>query len=231
MSVTRASAAHAHDSGEAAVVSTTGQDVEEREERSAEEVTPEAEEVVPEAEEITPEEEAPSGGTGRFARWRRVLAGALAVLLVAAGAALFVRGQQIRDTPANANRALTDTAGTDRVTADVSSALTTVFSYAPGTTAATKTAAQRLLAGAALKQYAALFGQVEKQAADQKLTLTTHVVRVGVVRLTGDSAHLLVFMDQVYEREGKAATSAPAQLSVTAHQRDDVWQIVDITSR
>ncbi|MGW0859504.1 hypothetical protein, partial [Streptomyces sp. NPDC002690] len=168
---------------------------------------------------------------GRFARWRRVLAGALAVLLVAAGAALFVRGQQIRDTPATANRALTDTAGTDRVTADVSSALTTVFSYAPGTTAATKAAAQHLLAGAALKQYAALFGQVEKQAADQKLTLTTHVVRVGVVRLTGDSAHLLVFMDQVYEREGKAATSAPAQLSVTAHQRDDVWQIVDITSR
>ncbi|WP_328718250.1 hypothetical protein OHT52_01435 [Streptomyces sp. NBC_00247] len=222
-----------HDSGEAAAVSVTGRHVDDREGLAAEAPTPPSEDTASEdtAAEDTPSEDAPPGATGRFARWRRVLAGALAVLLIAAGAGLFVRGQQIRDTPATANRALTDTAGTDRVTADVSSALTTVFSYAPGTTAATKTAAQRLLAGAALKQYAALFGQVERQAADQKLTLTTHVVRVGVVRLTGDSAHLLVFMDQVYEREGKAATSAPAQLSVTAHQQDDVWQIVDITSR
>ncbi|MGW0858377.1 hypothetical protein, partial [Streptomyces sp. NPDC002690] len=61
MSATRASAAHAHDSGEAAVMSVTGQDVEEREERSAEEV-------VPEPEAVTPEEEAPMGATGRFAR-------------------------------------------------------------------------------------------------------------------------------------------------------------------
>ncbi|MFD6531466.1 hypothetical protein [Streptomyces sp. NPDC060184] len=172
---------------------------------------------------------ASSAGTG--ARLRRLLAGVLVVLLVAAGTGLFVRGLQIRDTPATVNRALTDTAATDRVTGDVSSALATVFSYAPGTTTATKASAQHLLAGAALQQYAALFGQVEKQAADQKLTLTTNVVRAGVTRLTGDSAHLLVFLDQVYEREGKAATTAAAQLSITAQRRDGVWQIVDITSR
>ena len=52
--------------------------------------------------------------------------------LIAAGTAMFVRGQQMRDTPTTANRALTDTAATDRVTGDVSSALATVFSYAPG---------------------------------------------------------------------------------------------------
>ncbi|MGW2277960.1 hypothetical protein [Streptomyces sp. NPDC001770] len=222
-----------HDGGEAAAVSVTGQDVEERTEAaptstkapgprgaggSTEEATP-------------PEDGAPGASPGTGNRWRRVLAGVLVVLLIAAGAGLFVRGRQIRDTPATANQALTDTAATDRVTGDVSNALATVFSYAPGTTAATKTAAQHLLAGAALKQYAELFGQVEKQAADQKLTLTTNVVRAGVTRLTGDSAHLLVFLDQVYEREGKAATTAAAQLSITAHQQDGVWQIVDITSR
>ncbi|MFE9852056.1 hypothetical protein ACFYPN_25135 [Streptomyces sp. NPDC005576] len=238
MSAARTDAATTHDSGEAAAVRVTGQDVEEREEGAAEAPTPTGENTRPEKAlpkdapaEDGAAEEAASGVTGRFTRWRRVLAGALALLLIAAGAALFVRGQQIRDTPASANRALTDTAATDRVTADVSSALTTVFSYAPDTTAATKAAARRLLTGPALKQYAALFGQVEKQAADQELTLTTHVVRAGVTRLTGDSAHLLVFLDQVYEREGKAATSAPAQLSVTAHRQHGVWQIVDITSR
>ncbi|MEU5660226.1 hypothetical protein ABZ802_32095 [Streptomyces sp. NPDC047737] len=170
-------------------------------------------------------------GAPRKAPWRRVLAAVLAVALLAAGAALFVEGQHLRDTPATSNRALTDTAETTRVAGDVSSALGKVFSYSPQGTAATKEAAKRLLAGKALKQYAALFGQVEKQAADQKLTLTSQAVRAGVTRLGTRSAHLLVFLDQVYEREGKPATTAAAQLSVTAELRGGRWIIVDITSR
>ncbi|MFD6276249.1 hypothetical protein ACFWFI_11865 [Streptomyces sp. NPDC060209] len=174
---------------------------------------------------------AEESGTPRHAHWRRVLAAVLAVALLAAGAALFVRAQQLRDTPATSNRALTDTAETSRVVGDVSSALGKVFSYSPQGTAVTKESAKRLLAGKALQQYAALFGQVEKQAADQKLTLTSQAVRAGVTRLGARSAHLLVFLDQVYEREGKAATTAAAQLSVTAELRGGRWVIVDITSR
>lgn len=170
-------------------------------------------------------------GTPRRAPWRRVLAAVVAVVLLAAGAAFFVKGQHLRDTPATSNRALTDTAETTRVVGDVSSALGKVFSYSPQGTAATKESAKRLLAGKALQQYAALFGQVEKQAADQKLTLTSQAVRAGVTRLGTRSAHLLVFLDQVYEREGKPATTAAAQLSVTAELRGGRWIIVDITSR
>lgn len=161
----------------------------------------------------------------------RTVAAVLVVALLAAGCGFFVAGRQLRDTPATSNRALTDTAATTRVAGDVSNALGKVFSYSPQATAVTKESAKQLLAGKALQQYAALFGQVEKQAADQKLTLTTHVVRAGVTRLSGSSAHLLVFLDQVYEREGKAATTAAAQLSVTAELRDGRWQIVEITSR
>ncbi|MFF5897394.1 hypothetical protein ACFY8O_15865 [Streptomyces argenteolus] len=164
-------------------------------------------------------------------RWRRALAAVLAVALLGAGAALFVQGRQLRDTPATSNLALTDTAATTRVVGDVSSALGKVFSYSPQATDATKASAKQLLGGKALQQYAALFGQVEKQAADQKLTLTSQVVRAGVTRLSGSSAHLLVFLDQIYEREGKAATTAAAQLSVTAELRGGHWRIVDITSR
>ncbi|MET7858055.1 hypothetical protein ABZS81_12655 [Streptomyces sp. NPDC005318] len=164
-------------------------------------------------------------------RWRPVAAAVLVVALLVAGAGLFVRGQQLRDTPATDNLALTDTAETARVTGDVSNALTKVFSYSPGGTEATKSSAKQLLAGKALQQYAALFGQVEKQSADQKLTLTTHVVRAGVIRLSATGAHLLVFLDQVYERQGKEATTAGAQLSVTAELHGGHWQIVDITSR
>ncbi|MFJ6433703.1 hypothetical protein [Streptomyces sp. NPDC091416] len=170
-------------------------------------------------------------GTGSGRRWPRVLAGVLVVVLLAAGGALYVAGRQLRDTPAGSNKALTDSARTTQVAGDVTNALGKVFSYGPGDTAATKASAQQLLAGKALQQYAALFGQVEKQAADQKLTLTTHVVRAGVTRLTDDSAHLLVFMDQVYERQGKAPSTAAAQLSVTAQLREGRWTIVEIDAR
>lgn len=176
-----------------------------------------------------------SGGNevvaGPARRWLRVLTGVLVVVLLAAGGAFYVAGRQLRDTPATSNKALTDSAATTQVAGDVTNALGKVFSYGPDDTAATKASAQQLLAGKALQQYAALFGQVEKQAADQKLTLTTHVVRAGVTRLTQDSAHLLVFMDQVYERKGKAASTAAAQLSVTAQLREGRWTIVEINAR
>ncbi|MEE4495442.1 hypothetical protein [Streptomyces sp. BE230] len=168
---------------------------------------------------------------GPARRWPRVVAGVLVVVLIAAGAAFYVAGRQLRDTPATSNRALTDSMATTQVAGDVTNALGKVFSYGPADIAATKASAQQLLAGKALQQYAALFGQVEKQSADQKLTLTTHVVRAGVTRLTDDSAQLLVFLDQVYERKGKAASTAAAQLSVTAQFREGRWMIVDIKSR
>lgn len=167
---------------------------------------------------------------GRRPRWPRVLAALLAVVLLATGGLLFAEGRELRDTPATGNLALADAEATTRVTGDVSNALGRIFSYGPDATALAKGAAQEVLAGKALQQYAALFGQVEKQAADQKLTLTTHVVRAGVTRLTATGAHLLVFLDQVYERRGRPATTASAQLSVTAELRDEHWRIVEISS-
>ncbi|NEE41741.1 hypothetical protein G3M53_92365 [Streptomyces sp. SID7982] len=163
-------------------------------------------------------------------RWPRVLGALLTIALIATGGVLYAEGRQLRDTPATANLALTDAEATTRVTGDVSSALSKVFSYGPGATATTRAAAEEVLAGKALQQYAALFGQVERQSADQKLTLTTEVVRAGVTRLTDDSAHLLVFLDQVYERRDRTPTTAAAQLTVTAELRDGRWWIVEIGS-
>ncbi|SEB93797.1 Mce-associated membrane protein [Streptomyces sp. 2131.1] len=187
-----------------------------------------AKEPAPEPPEQTDDDD---NGARRERRWPRVLAGVLVVALLAAGAVMYAAGRQLRDTPATSNRALTDSAATAQVAGEVTNALGKVFSYSPDGTDATKASAQKLLAGKALQQYAALFGQVEKQSADQKLTLTTHVVRAGVTRLTPDSAHLLVLLDQVYERKGRAASKAAAQLSVTARLREGRWTIVEITSR
>ncbi len=164
-------------------------------------------------------------------RRRTLAAVALLLALVLGGAAFLLATARLNDTPAARNRALTDTAATTEVIEDVSGALTQVFSYTPAGTDTTRQAARGLLAGKAARQYGELFGQVEKRAAEQKLTLTTHVVRAGVTRLTGHSAHLLVFLDQVAERRGKPPATAAAQLSVTAELRGGRWQIVDIASR
>jgi Mce-associated membrane protein len=169
--------------------------------------------------------------TPRAPGWVTPAVVAAVLVLFLGGAGLLVRAAQLNDTPAAGNHALTDTEATTRVIGDVSSALGKVFSYTPTQTAVTKQAARELLAGKAARQYAELFGQVEKRAAEQNLTLTTHVVRAGVTRLTDRGAHLLVFLDQVAERRGKAPVTAAAQLSVTAELHNGRWQIVGITSR
>ncbi|WP_329125850.1 hypothetical protein [Streptomyces sp. NBC_01465] len=183
---------------------------------------------VEEAEE--PEQDAKA--TPPWLRSRTVLAGALAVvLLVLGGCGFLFRAHQLRDVAAAKNHALTDTETTTQVAGDISNALGKIFSYTPEDTSVTAKEARDLLAGKAAQQYTALFGQVGTRAAEQKLTLTTQVVRAGVVRLEGGEAHLLVFLDQTAQRKGKAATSVAAQLSVTAELRNGSWLITDIKAR
>jgi Mce-associated membrane protein len=167
-----------------------------------------------------------SGSTGH--PWR-VLAMALAVTAVAACVLLFTERQR-EDSP-SANRALVDAPATTKAVGDVSNALVKIFSYEHGDVAATEKAAADLLEGKAADQYRALFAQVKQQAPAQRLTLTTRIVRAGVSRMSGDTAHLLVFLDQVSTRNGKpAGGTAAAQLAVTAGLRDGHWRITEIRS-
>ncbi|MFJ6571740.1 hypothetical protein ACIQNU_30490 [Streptomyces sp. NPDC091292] len=154
-----------------------------------------------------------------------------AVLLALTGGLLLHQAHQLRNTPAAANHALTDVEATTRVNGDVSNALAKVFSYTPGGTAATERSARELLSGRAARQYTELFAQVRENVSEQRVTLTTQAVRVGTVSLDGNSAHLLVFLDQTAHRGDKKPTTSAAQLSVTAQLRDGVWQIVDIKAR
>ncbi|MDI3386265.1 hypothetical protein QIS99_08555 [Streptomyces sp. B-S-A8] len=167
----------------------------------------------------------------RFARRFHFLATALVLLLAVSGGVLLYQARELRAAPAVSNRALTDAAATSRVNADVGVALAKVFSYEPQGTEATERSAREALSGRAARQYRKLFGQVREGVRDQELSLSTQAVRVGTVSLRGDTAQLLVFLDQTARRgKGKPATSA-AQLSVTARLRNDVWRIVEIEAR
>ncbi|CAG6395455.1 hypothetical protein NMG29_29400 [Streptomyces cocklensis] len=166
----------------------------------------------------------------RSSPWRAVAVVVIAGLLLAGGG-LGYAAHRLQDPGAAHNHALTDTEATSRLTGDVSDALSRIFAYTPDDTRSTARAARDLLEGTAAQQYQKLFTQIRQQVADQRLTLSTRVVRAGVVSLTGDRARLLVFLDQTAQRAGAAATSAAAQLSVTAHLVGGHWRISDLKAR
>ncbi|MCZ0982796.1 hypothetical protein O1L60_38390 [Streptomyces diastatochromogenes] len=163
--------------------------------------------------------------------WRRAALAAALTALLLGGSGFFYAAHQLRSAPSARNQALTDTGATTRVSGDVAEGLARVFSYTPATTDAAERSARTVLAGRAARQYADLLAQVRAKLAEQRITLATQTVRTGVIELDGDSARLLVFLDQTSRRDKGAATSAAAQLTVTAKYQGDRWQIVDIKAR
>ncbi|WP_217165335.1 nuclear transport factor 2 family protein [Streptomyces sp. AC512_CC834] len=171
---------------------------------------------------------AQSRSGGRL-RWAAVAGSA--VVLVLGGCGFFYGAHQLKSAASAQNHALTDTEATTRVAGDIGNALARVFSYTPDGTAAAERSADTVLDGRAARQYETLFARVRDDLTDQRVTLSTRAVRTGVVELDGDEARLLVFLDQTSHRGKDAATTAAAQLSVTARLEDDRWRIVDIKAR
>ncbi|MGW4055231.1 hypothetical protein ACWENA_30845 [Streptomyces sp. NPDC004779] len=165
------------------------------------------------------------------ARLRKAVVPVAVTALLLGGGAFFHAAHQLRSTPSARNQALTDTAATHRVGGDVSEGLARIFSYTPTSSDAAERSAGTFLAGRAARQYSDLFAQVRKSLVQQRITLSTQAVRTGVIELHGDTARLLVFLDQVSRRDKGPATSAAAQLTVTARFQDDRWQITDIKAR
>ncbi|WP_327302834.1 hypothetical protein OG730_03960 [Streptomyces sp. NBC_01298] len=172
------------------------------------------------------------GSRSRLAgRWRPAAVAAAVALLLLGGSAFFYGAHRLRATPSAQNRALTDTATTERVSGDVSDGLARIFSYTPTGADATARSARTVLGGKAARQYGDLFAQLRANLETQKITLNTRAVRTGVIELDGDTARLLVLLDQTSRRDGGATTSAAAQLTVTAQFQENRWQIVDIKTR
>ncbi|WP_165990336.1 nuclear transport factor 2 family protein [Streptomyces sp. YIM 98790] len=173
---------------------------------------------------------APAPATGAARRARAAALAATGVLLLAGTVLLVLAGRL--DDSAGRNRALTDGAATRQVIEEVTAALDTVLSYSPDTAGDTERAAAALLTGEAARQHRDLFTRVRDQIDRQGLAVTTRVVRAGVVRLTGDTAELLVFLDQTGRRpDGGPPATAAAQLAVTARLDHGRWRITAIASR
>lgn len=189
----------------------------------------ESEAAAPEPEEaardVRPRRPLPAG------RLRRAALAGTAALLLAAGCGFLQAAHQLRSAPPVRNQALTDTEATTRVAGEVGHALARAFSYTPDGTAAAERSARTGLDGRAARQYRALFDQVRDDLTEQRVTLSTRVARTGVIELDGGTARLLVFLDQTSHRGKGTATTAAAQLTVTARLVDDQWRITDIKAR
>ncbi|MFF9204480.1 hypothetical protein ACF1AE_22190 [Streptomyces sp. NPDC014986] len=172
-----------------------------------------------------------TGGMPAGGRPRRAALAALAAVLVLGGCGFLHGAHQLRSAESARNRALTDTEATDRVAGEVGDALARVFSYTPDGTAAAERSARSVLGGRAARQYRDLFGRVREDLVGQRVTLSTRAVRTGVIELDGERARLLVFLDQTSRRGEGEATTAAAQLTVTARLENDRWRIVDLKAR
>jgi len=150
------------------------------------------------------------------------------VVLVLAALAIWFRGEansRTENADAN-NQALLDTAKTSEVVGQVKDALEKSLSYNYTDMDSTAKAVKDGIAGRASCEYDQLFGQVKKLAPEQKLVLTTRVREIGVTRLEGDQAVLLVFVDQTTTRADQNQTTASgAQFNVRAERQGGKWKI------
>ena len=174
----------------------------------------------------------PGAATGPAGRSRVAIAAMLGVATIVIGSLgiwAAVAAHNARATAADANAALVDESATRSVERAVSSAVNTVFSYNYADTARTRTAAQRLLTGPAIRQYNQLFALVQQQAPQEKLVVTTRVTDIGVELLSGGRSRLLIFANQEDSKAGTSkATYGGAMFAVTAVNQRGRWLIESI---
>ncbi|TKG71973.1 hypothetical protein [Prauserella endophytica] len=164
-------------------------------------------------------------------RRRHLALAVAAVLLAGLGAWFTAAANSLRSGEAASNIAVVDAEATAEVTAAVTNAVNRIFTYTHENTAATEQAASEVLRGNARGSYDALFAQVRREAPGQRLSVTTRVVDSAVRSLTGDSAEVLVFLDQSATREGASPGAAAAQLLVSVRREGERWVVIELEPR
>jgi Mce-associated membrane protein len=160
---------------------------------------------------------------------RRAVPVTLAAILFAVGFAGWALWFGLRADDPSDNGAVVDSKTTAQVQASVSQALGRVLTYDFQDPATTEAAADDVLAGKARKEYDTLFASLQQRAPGQQLRLTAQVQAIGVKQLRGDTAQLLVFLDQSSQRATDQESSvSAAQLAVTAEKKGGTWKITGL---
>ncbi len=164
------------------------------------------------------------------------LINSLLVVVVVLGVAAAVCGGVmtllLRTSNAAGNAALVDSDTTEALTRTIGTTVEKSFSYSYADLDAARTDAHRMLTGDAVAEYDKFFTQARRQAQAQRLVLQTSVRAIGVKWLRGDSARLLVFVDQQKLRtDDNQRTAAAAGMDITAARVGGHWKITGISFR
>jgi len=162
--------------------------------------------------------------------------GLVAALVVLLGLAVFaaVGNADVRGTPSAQNTALVDIGTTAQVNQQVTAALKTVYSFDYTRLDQNEAAARAVITPAFAGQFDQLFRQVRELAPQQQAVVTATVNLVGVQSINGDTATLLVFLDQQATRAqsgGPQQLAAAGRLTVTAQLVDGTWKIAAVDPR
>ncbi|TDV45566.1 hypothetical protein [Actinophytocola oryzae] len=150
------------------------------------------------------------------------------VAVVLAGLAVFFRGKADALASDDSNTALTDSATTSQVKGQLTNAIKQTFSYNYTDLGSTEKAVKENLTGKALCEYNLLFGEVKQYAPQQKIVLDTTVRELAVVRIDGDRAEALVYIDQLSTRVDVNKTVAVGgQFAVQAKRDGGHWKITE----
>ncbi len=147
--------------------------------------------------------------------------------LVLSGGAVFFQIRHSEATAATDNTALVDVAATAEVKQAMSEAAERLFSIDHNDLGKNQRAADELLVGEEAKnKYATMMGDVREKAPEQKLVVTVTATRSAVVRLEGDRARVMVYVDQTFTRAGADQPSTGGSaLWFEAERRDDQWKV------
>lgn len=178
--------------------------------------------------EVASDEDSDTSETKKPGSRQLILAGALVVvgLLLAATAVLFkIQADEVSSS--TNNTALLDVAKTAQVKDQVAKATEALFSYDYNNIAKTESAAGDLLVNDEVRaKYNLLMGEVKRLAPQQKMVVTCKVTRSAVIRLEGDRADVMVFVDQSSTRaDTNKTTAGSAQLHLNAELQGDKWKI------
>lgn len=169
--------------------------------------------------------------TSRGSRVSRatVVVATLCVAMLLAGAVCWFLAHGRSGEAADRNRALYDTSATTEVEGQVGTGLSRVLTFDYRRPEATRAAADELMRGTARSQYDQLYAALADLAPKQRLSTTVEVRDTAVQSLIGDTAKVLVFLDQTSTRgsDGQRSVGA-AQVQVTAKMIDGAWRIVDL---
>jgi Mce-associated membrane protein len=155
-----------------------------------------------------------------------VVLAVIAVLIGGLATWFGLEWSNLRDGSVAQNTALTDSATTSEVSGQVTSAVNTTFSFDYTNRQKTQKAVQQLLTGEALCQYNQIYRSVLKLAPAEKLVLTTTVQDKGVEMLQGDTARVLLLVQQHDTQAASNQTSdSQSMIAVNAVKQGSAWKI------